>query len=407
MTAGAVAVTGLGVLSPAGVDVEETWRGVCAGEQTAVTDPLLAELPAGFSCRVPDLHLTSEYGRRRRWRLDRCSQLAISAAEAAGADAGLEPGGWDAARVGVVLGTSLGGAQTWETQHRKFLSDGPRAVSAALLPMVMPNMPAGEVAIALDARGPGMAVCTACASGGTALATAREWLLAGACDVVLAGGAEAAVTPLVAAGFQRVGALSRRASEPAAASRPFAADRDGFVLGEGAGVLVLERLEHARARGATPRALLAGAGTSTDAHHPTTPSPEGRVAEAAVREALASAGVTAADVDHVNAHGTSTPVGDAAEAALLARVFPQLPSTTSAKGSLGHPLGAAGAVEAALTVLTLQYGLVPPTANVDAADPELEIDLVTKVAREQRVEVALSNSFGFGGQNAALVLARA
>jgi 3-oxoacyl-[acyl-carrier-protein] synthase II len=399
-----IAVTGLGAVTPAGAGVEETWRRVCAAEPTASRDAELAGLPVDFSCRVPEVEVTDRARRRQLWRLERFTRIALAAADEALRDARLDAASWDGARVGVVVGCSLGGAATWEAESGRMRREGPEAVSPVVIPMLLPNMAAGEVALALGIRGPSLAVSTACASGASALAVARDWLAAGLCDVVLAGGTEAAVTPLVVSGFQRAGALSARVGEPASASRPFAADSDGFVMAEAAAVLVLERAADARARGVRPRALLAGCGTSTDALHPTAPHPEGRIAELAVTAALADAGLTARDVDHVNAHATSTPLGDAAEASMIARVFGHGPSVTSAKGVLGHSLGAAGAVEAVLTVLCVERSAVPPTANTDAPAPGFDIDLVTKTVREQRIGAAVSNSFGFGGHNVSVVL---
>ncbi|WP_031508846.1 beta-ketoacyl-[acyl-carrier-protein] synthase family protein [Streptomyces megasporus] len=398
-----VAVTGLGAITPAGVGVEETWRRVRAGDSMACRDGELAGLAVDFSCRVPEFTVADRARRRQLWRQDRFTQLALTAADEAVRDAGLDPREWDAPRVGVVLGCGLGGAGTWETEFARMRREGAEAVSSAVIPMLLPNMAAGEVALALAARGPSLSASTACASGASALAIARDWLLAGVCDIVLAGGTEAAITPLVVAGFHQAGALSRRRDEPETASRPFAEDSDGFVMAEAAAVLVLERAEHARARGVRPRALLAGCGASTDALHPTAPHPEGAVAERAVLAALADAGLEARDVDHVNAHATSTPLGDAAEASMIGRVFGHGPSVTSAKGALGHSLGAAGAVEAVLTVLGVERSIVPPTANVDAPAARFDIDLVTKTAREQRIAAAVSNSFGFGGHNVSVV----
>ncbi|MDQ0810402.1 3-oxoacyl-[acyl-carrier-protein] synthase II [Streptomyces sp. B3I7] len=411
MTAGTtapVAVTGLGLLTPAGDGTDATWDGVRRGLGTAAHDPALHGLPVDFSCRVP---LSSEeLGRRigrAAWRMARNSGLAVLAAREAVLDAGLDPGSWDGDRVAVVLGCGLGADAEREAQAVRLRESGPEAVSALTSALVLSNMASGEVSIDLGARGPVLAPNTACASGGSALAVARDLLAAGRCDIAVAGATEAAVTPLVCAGFWRAGALSRRTGTPVGASRPFAADRDGFVLAEGAGVLVLERTGDAAARGARVRALLVGCGSTADAHHPTAPAPGARGAEAALRTALSDAGLAPHDVDHVNAHGTSTPLGDAGEAALIARVLPHRPSVTAPKGVLGHGLGAAGAIEAALTVLTLQHRTVPPIANLGAPAPEFGLDCVSKEPRRQDVRVAVSHSFGFGGHNVVLALARA
>ncbi|MER6256330.1 beta-ketoacyl-[acyl-carrier-protein] synthase family protein [Streptomyces sp. NPDC001584] len=246
---------------------------------------------------------TGVVGRRNLCRLDRFAQFAVVAAYEALADAGLCAADWDATRVGVVIGSGMGGVATWEAQHARFLTQGPQSVSSVMIPKLTPNSAAGEVALACKARGPSFAVSTACASGATAVAAAKDLLTSGQCDIVIAGGAEAASTPLTVAAFSNLGALSRRCAEPAAASRPFDSDRDGFVMAEGAAVLVLERAEHAAARGRRPRALLAGCGSASDAHHPTAPHPEGAGAQQAIRAALLDAGLASGDVDHVNAHG--------------------------------------------------------------------------------------------------------
>ncbi|MGW4023014.1 beta-ketoacyl-[acyl-carrier-protein] synthase family protein [Streptomyces sp. NPDC005009] len=403
-----VAVTGLGLVTPAGEDADATWDGVCRGVGAASRDPALAGLPVDFSCRVPLSRdaLDRRVG-RTAWRMSRNAVLAVLAAREAVHDAGLDPRTWDGERVAVVIGCGMGAGAEREEQAGRLRELGADMVSALTVPQIIPNMAAGEVSIDLGARGPGLAPATACASGATAVAVARDLLVSGRCDVAVAGATEAVVAPLTVAGFWRAGTLSRRTGEPAGASRPFAADRDGFVLAEGAGVVVLERTGDAAARGARVRALLVGCGSTSDAHHPTAPAQDARGAEAALRTALADAGLAPHDVDHVNAHGTSTPLGDAAEAALIARALPHRPSVTAPKGVLGHSLGAAGAVEAALTVLTLQHGTVPPVANLDAPAPGFGIDCVAEEARRQDVRVAVSHSFGFGGHNVVLALARA
>ncbi|MEU3684930.1 beta-ketoacyl-[acyl-carrier-protein] synthase family protein [Streptomyces sp. NA03103] len=405
MTDRSVAVTGLGLVTAAGLGVDATWEGVVRGESAGARDERLAGLPVDIACAVPGLDPARHVDRRSRLVHDRFVQLAIVAAREAVADAGLDPRTWDGARVGVVVGCGLGGVSTWETQHRRLLERGPEAVSALLVPMLVPNMAAGHLAMDLRALGPNLVTATACASGGTALGTAARLLQDGTCDIVVAGGSEAGVSPLMVTGFTQMGALSRRTEEPAAASRPFDADRDGFVIGEGSGMLVLERPADAEARGATVRARLVGHGASADAHHVTAPDPEGAGAQRAMEAALAQAGVTGRDIDHVNAHGTSTPLNDAVEAAVLGRLLGDGATVTSTKGVLGHTLGAAGAIEAALTVLSVERSTVPPTANLRRQDPAVDLDVVAGAAREQKVELAMSNSFGFGGQNAVLVFA--
>ncbi|MER6603298.1 beta-ketoacyl-[acyl-carrier-protein] synthase family protein [Streptomyces parvus] len=403
----AVAVTGIGLVTPAGADEHSFWEGLCSGRSTARRIEELAGLPVDFACPVDGIDLDAAVGGRSVWRMARFVKLALVAARQAVADAGLDPARWDGARVGVVLGVGVGGVSVLVDNAAKLAASGPDAVSPLLVPMMIPNAAAGEVAIALKAGGPSLAPATACASGATAVAVARDLLLGGSCDVVVAGGAESVLTPLVVTAFARMGALSTRTGEPAAASRPFAADRDGFVIGEGAAMLVLEREEGVRARGGRTRALLTGAGSSTDAHHPTAPAPDGHGAQRAVRAALDQAGWTPGDVDHINAHGTSTPLNDAMETTLISRLFPHRPPVTAPKGVTGHTLAAAGAIEAVATVLTLERSAVPPIANLDALPDAFPLDCVTKEPRHRRVETGLSHSFGFGGHNVALAFQRA
>ncbi|MER8042183.1 beta-ketoacyl-[acyl-carrier-protein] synthase family protein [Streptomyces sp. NPDC094032] len=399
-----IAITGLGLITPAGHGVDETWQRVCAGTPTAASDPGLTGLPVDFSCRVQDFPELERAVGRASWRMGRFVKLALLAAREAVRDAGLDPSTWDGARTAVVIGSGMGGIERWEEQCARFESHGPDKVSPIGMPQVIPNMAAGEVSIALRAHGASLATATACASGASAIAVARDMLTAGACDVAVAGGSEAAISRLGTTSFYRMGALSTRRDDPAGASRPFAADRDGFVMAEGAGVLVLERADDARARGRGPRALLAGCGNTSDAYHPTAPPPDAHGAEAALRAALRDAGLSLGDIDHVNAHGTSTPLNDVTEAGLIARLLPHRPSVTAPKGVLGHTLGAAGAIEAALTVLSIEHRRVPPIANLDAPAPEFDIDCVTKEARHQIVKAAVSHSFGFGGHNVVLAL---
>jgi len=407
MTGTDAAVTGVGLVTAAGVGTEPSWRGVCAAVSAGATDPELAGLPVDFSCRVPGFDARALLGRRVSLNYDRFVQLALIAAQEAVADSGLDPANWDSARIGVVVGCGLGGVTTWEAQHRRLLDSGPQSVSSLLIPMLVPNMVAGHLGIRFRAAGPNLVTATACASGATAIGVARDLLRHHTCDVVLTGGAEAGVVPLIVTGFAQMGALSTRRDTPASASRPFDVNRDGFVIGEGSGILVLERPEDARARGARIRARLVGYGASADAHHMTAPDPSGQGIERAIREALADAGAEPGDVHHVNAHGTSTALNDLTEARVLARCLGSGPAVTSTKGVLGHALGAAGAIEAVLTVLAIEHGLVPPTANLECQDPAIEIDVVTKEARRRRIDMALSNSFGFGGQNAVLAFAAA
>jgi 3-oxoacyl-[acyl-carrier-protein] synthase II len=401
-----IAVTGLGLATPAGLGVSETWEGLCSGRTAAARDPELAGLPIDISCRVPGFDGDRVLGRRTAWRLDRFAQLAVTAAREAVADRGLDPATWDGTRVGVVMGNSFGGSATYEDQQRVYAADGAADVSAMFIPKVLMNMAAASVSMELRASGPSLVTAGACASGTIAVGLARDLLRSGACDLVLAGAAEACISPAVMAGLIQMGAVSARTADPGAASRPFDAARDGFVIGEGAAVLVLERAADAHAAGVPVRAVVAGYGAASDAYHVTAPDPTGTGIERALRVALADAGVDPRDVDHVNAHGTATPLNDVAEGEVLSRVFGSGPAVTSTKGVTGHPLAAAGAIEAAFTVLAIERGQVPPTANLEVLDKDLAIDVVTGRPRDLRVDVAVSTSLGFGGHNAVLVLTK-
>lgn len=402
------AITGVGMVTAAGVGVEKSWERIRAGAGTAAGEvPALAGIPADFACAVPDFDPGGIIDRKQMWRLDRSTQLALVAAHEAVTSSGLDRDSWDATRVGVVLGNGIGGAATWEKQHHVLLERGPRKVSPLLIPMLSPNMGAGYISMMFGALGPSLVTATACASGTTAVGMARELLRGGVCDVVITGGTEAPLVPSLITGFSQMRALAGRRDDLSTTSRPFDADRNGFVPAEGAAVLVLERAEDAKARGAGIRAMVSGYGASADAHHATAPDPDGRGAELALRAALRDAGVGADEVDHVNAHGTATLLNDAIEARTIRRVLGERPAVTSVKGVVGHSLAAAGAIEAVATALTLEDGHIPPTANLESLDPQLELDMVFKAGRDVRAEVAVSNSFGFGGQNAVLLFTAA
>ncbi|MFF5969972.1 beta-ketoacyl-[acyl-carrier-protein] synthase family protein [Streptomyces sp. NPDC012769] len=405
MTRHTPAITGIGLLTPAGLDWSTTWAAMLAGQSQARTDPAMAGLPVDFSCRIDGFDAAHAIG-RDAWRLDRFCQLAIAASRQAVADAGLDPREWDPTRVGVVIGVGSNSMETWRREFRRAF-DGKR-VSPLALPRSVPNMAAGEVAIALDARGPNLGVTTACSSGATAIATAAMLLETGACDIVITGGAEApSASDMTNLCFDAMTALSHRTHDPAGASRPFEADRDGFVLGEGAGILVLERHDHAAARRARVRARLMGYGMSADAGHPTAPDPQGCGLQASMRAALKHAGLVPADIHHVNAHGTATLANDRTEAHALRQVFGEPPPVTASKSILGHAIGGAAAIEAAISVLTLEHQMIHPTANLDRQDPEIDLDVVHKIPRPARMTTVLSNAAAFGGQNTTLVIAKA
>jgi 3-oxoacyl-[acyl-carrier-protein] synthase II len=399
-----VAVTGLGALTPLGPDVAALTEGLLSsrsGVRLLEGEPWDA-LPARLAATVD---LEGRLERVEARTLDRVQQVALVAAREAWDDAGapaVEP-----ERLAVVIGSGIGGALTLLAQNEVLQTKGPRSVSPHVVPMLMPNGPAATVGLALGARAGVHTPVSACASGAEALAVSLELLRSGRADVVVTGGAEACVHPLPMAGFAQMRALSTRHDEPEAASRPYDKGRDGFVLGEGAGVLVLETEEHARARGARVHGYLAGAGMAADAHHVTAPDPEGLGAARSVRIALADAGVTATDIGHVNAHATSTPLGDLAEARALALALgSHRPAITATKSCTGHLLGAAGAVEAIATVVALRDGVVPPVRNLDDQDDEADVDAVRLVPRRLEHEAALSTSFGFGGHDVSLVFTR-
>ncbi|MFF7690225.1 beta-ketoacyl-[acyl-carrier-protein] synthase family protein [Streptomyces syringium] len=399
-----VVVTGVGLLTPAGIGAGATFAGLCAGRPTARPDPELRGEPVDFSCAVPGLHAEQVLGRRLSGRTDRFTHMAILAAREAVADAGLSPRQWPAAeRVGVLLGSagSATAAMFRETQH--YLSGRRDRISPMTAVCCTPNASVTEVTIDLGARGPGFALSSACAAGNQAIALGCDLLRSGVCDIVVAGGSESARTVVNALLLGRLMALSRRRDDPAGACRPFDAARDGLVLGEGAGVLVLERWRDAAARGVTPRAVLAGHGAVSDAYHYVAPEPEGRGAEEAMRAALADAGLSPGDIDHVNAHATGTPAGDLAEARALRRLFVDVPPVTALKSQIGHALGAAGAIESAVAVLSLTQQTIPPTANLDHQDPAIGLDVVHRDARLVPLQAVMSNSFGFGGHNSVLV----
>ncbi|MFR0359294.1 beta-ketoacyl-[acyl-carrier-protein] synthase family protein [Streptomyces sediminimaris] len=399
-----IAVTGLGLITPAGHTPEENWAVLCRGRSAAARDPELAGLPVDFSCPVTGFDPAAELGRPLARRTDRFIQFALVAARRAVTDAGLGVDGGLGERTGVVLGVSSNSMSTYVTEFGHLGADRPERVSPLALPRSVPSMAAGEIAIDLGARGPNLVTATACASGATALGVARDLLRSGTCDIVLAGGSESARSRMAATCFTRMRALSRRREEPELASRPFDARRDGFVLGEGAAVLVLERAADARARRARVLAVLRGYGAGADAHHPVAPHPHGDGAARAIRAALRDADCCLADIGHVNAHGTGTPLNDTAEAAALTRVFgDDVPPVTAAKGVIGHALGAAGAIQAAYTVLALRHGAVPPVANFEGQDGHHKLDIVAGRPRPVSPGAGLSSSFGFGGQNAVLL----
>jgi 3-oxoacyl-[acyl-carrier-protein] synthase II len=388
-----IAITGRGVVSSIGEGAD------------AFVDALLERRSGIVDGLAPcvDFDPESAMSPKVARRSDRYTQLAFAAAAQAAEEAGL-PGDVDLERLAILVGTGVGGLKTLEDECRAFVDGGERAVSPHFVPMMMPNAAAGAIAMQLGAHGPGFSVSSACATGSHAIGEAKRMLERGEADVVVAGGTEAAITPLCVAAFKRMGALSREG-----VSRPFDARRDGFVMGEGAAVVIMERADHARARGAEILGYVAGYGASNDAFHMTQPDNEGRGAEKAMRAALADAGASPQEVGYINAHGTSTPFNDKIETRAIHSVFNGgSPPVSSTKSAIGHLLGAAGAVEAIATLGALQRGLLPPTLNFEQPDPDCDLDYVPDGPREAPgIALALSNSFGFGGQNACLAFRRA
>jgi 3-oxoacyl-[acyl-carrier-protein] synthase II len=412
-----VVVTGMGATTPVGPDVASTWEGMLAGRSGVrrIDDDEHEwvnrhQLPVKIAAplAVSPLEVLPRVQARR---LDRCEQVALVAAKEAWAHAGLGGPGEDAQvepeRLAVVIGTGIGGAVTLLDQDDLLESQGLRKVSPLTVPMLMPNGPAAWVGIEYGARGGVHAPVSACASGAEALAWALRLLRAGEVDVVVAGGAEACITGITVAGFVQARTLSQRNDDPERASRPFDTDRDGFVLGEGSGILVLERAEFAAARGATVHGKLAGAGLTSDAYHITGPDPDGVGQSRAISAAVRSAGLEPADIGHVNCHATSTVAGDVGETRAVRKALGDHVVLTAPKGALGHLVGAAGAVESIITLLSIKEGIIPATLNLDNLDPGVELDVVAGEPRKMELNAAVCDSFGFGGHNAAVTFIKA
>jgi 3-oxoacyl-[acyl-carrier-protein] synthase II len=401
-----VVVTGLGATTPLGGDVASTWENMLAGHSgvSALTQEWAEQLPVRIAGQ---LAVEPTIDRVQARRMDRSEQVAVVASREAWAHSGLAGTEVDLERLGVVVGSGIGGATTLLAQDDILEASGPRRVSPHTVPMLMPNGPAAWIGLELKARAGVHAPTSACATGAEAIAMGLDMIRCGRADVVVAGGTESVIHPLPIAGFASMRAMSTRNDEPEKASRPFDKARDGFVLGEGAGVIVLERADRARARGATIYARLAGAGMTSDGYDIVQPDPEGWGATRAIALALEDARVDKADVVHVNAHATSTPVGDVAEIIALHKALGDHPVITSTKSMTGHLLGAAGAVESIATILAVYHGIIPPTINLDDPDDKVDLEVVAHKARHMEIPAALNNSFGFGGHNAALVFTRA
>ena len=406
-----VVVTGIGLVTPVGLNSESTWNSLVEGRSGI--DYISLFDAEGYESRiageVDEFDATTALGRKEVKRLDRFSQFACVAAIEALEHANLNMEKEDADRVGVLIGSGVGGIITITDQHKILLQKGPKRVSPFLVPMMLGDMASGQVSMMIGAKGPNFSTVSACATGADSIGEALEMIRRGRADVVIAGGTEAAVCEIGVAGFNSCMALSTRNEDPQGASRPFDSDRDGFVLGEGAGLLVLESLEHAQQRGANILAEMSGYGASSDAHHVTQPHPEGEGAAQAMKWAIEDAGITPDKVDYINAHGTSTPLNDKYETIAMKRMYGDHAyklAISSTKSMTGHLLGAAGGIEAAFTVLTIKNGIVPPTINIDNPDPDCDLNYIPNTAKKQPVNVAMSNSLGFGGHNASLVFER-
>lgn len=403
-----VVVTGLGVISSLGQNANTFWENILAGKSgvSPVDNFDVSAYPTRIAASVRDFSPEDYMDKKESRRMDRFVQFAVAASKLALEDAKLNIAtDTDPERVGVYIGSGIGGLATWEEQHRVLLEKGPKRVSPFFIPMMIVNMASGQVSMMTGAKGPNSTSVTACATGTHSIGDSFRLIQSGDADVMICGGAEATITPIGLAGFCSMKAMSTRNEEPQKASRPFDQDRDGFIMGEGAGILLLESLEHAQKRGATIYGEVIGYGLSGDAHHITEPDPDG--AARCMKMAVRSAGIGFEEVDYINAHGTSTPVGDVSETTAIKKTFGDHAyklAVSSTKSMTGHLLGAAGGVEAVICALTLRDGIIAPTINLDNQDPDCDLDYVPNEARKADVKVAMSNSFGFGGPNATIVL---
>ena len=403
-----IVVTGMGVVTPLAHDVDEFWTRLTAGESGVhdLTTLDTSKYKVHFGGDIPDFDISNYVSAKEAKRLDRFTQFAVHAGGQAVADAGLNLDSIDRTKCGVILGSGIGGLMEIENQIERMLFKGPDRVSPFTVPKMMVNAACGNISITYGLKGPNYAVATACASATNAMGDALRSIRLGETDLVITGGSEAAITRMGLAAFQNMKALSTRNDDPATASRPFDATRDGFVLGEGSGVLIFEELGHAQARGAKIYAEVLGYGTTSDAGHITAPDPYGTGAGAAMKAAITDAGLEPSQVDYINAHGTSTPLGDKAETQAIKAVFGEdayKVAISSTKSALGHSLGASGGIEAVILSKTLQTGTIAPTINYNTPDPECDLDYTPNESKQADVKIAMSNSFGFGGHNACVV----
>ena len=404
-----VVVTGMGVISPIGNDIASFWNGLLEGKSGVdyITQFDTSDYSVKIAAEVKNFNPEDFIEKKEIRRLDRFTQFAIAASQMALADSKLSINDENAERVGVYIGSGIGGLKTIEEQHNVLLEKGPKRISPFFIPMLISNMASGQVSILTGAKGPNSAPVSACATGTHAIGDAYLMIERGDADVMITGGTEATITPLAVGGFASMRALSTRNEEPTRASRPFERDRDGFVMGEGCGVLILESLDHALERGAQIYAEVIGYGATGDAHHLTAPAPEGEGAARAMKIAIKRANIQPEEVDYINAHGTSTDLNDKFETMAIKGAFGEHAYkllVSSTKSVTGHLLGAAGAVEGIAIALALKNGIIPPTINYENADPDCDLDYVPNQARKQNIKVALSNSLGFGGHNATIVM---
>jgi 3-oxoacyl-[acyl-carrier-protein] synthase II len=402
-------ITGMGTVNSLASELKQFWNGLCAGKSgiSPIEQFDTSAFKVRFGGEVKNWNPEPKLDARSARRLDRFAQFALVAAIDAVADSGVDFSKEDPFRCGTIMGSGIGGLNEFEEQHSRYLKDGPSKISPFVIPKMIANAAAGNISIQFNLAGPNTAISTACASAAHAIGDALRAIQHDQADIMVTGGSEAAITTMGLGGFCAARALSTRNDNPQAASRPFDRDRDGFILSEGAGILVLEELEHARRRGANIYAEVLGTGSTADAHHITAPHPEGAGAARAMQNALKDARLNLDDIDYINAHGTSTELGDAAETGAIKRVFgphARRLAVSSTKSMVGHLLGASGGVELIACAMTLTTGVIHPTINLDTPDPNCDLDYVPKVARETRVRRALSNSFGFGGHNCCLVV---
>jgi len=404
-----VAVTGIGLVTPLAIGTRETWEALLNGQSGIgpITQFDASEHASQIAAEVKNFHPEDFFDAKQVKNLDQFVQYALAAADMAVLDSGIELTEADAERVGVITGCGMGGLPTIEQYHQILMDKGPRRITPFLIPRIIPNMASGHISMRFNAKGPNLALTTACAAGTHAVGEAFRSIAYGDSDIVITGGTESVICPLAVGGFSSMKALSTRNDAPQAASRPFDRDRDGFVIAEGSGILILEELEHALARGAEIYAEMAGYGQSSDAYHIAAPPESGEGGARCMKRALRDAGMNPEDIDYINAHGTSTPLNDRCETTAVKTIFKDHAyklCMSSTKSMTGHMLGGAGGIEAAFTALALRHGIIPPTINLENPDPDCDLDYVPNTAREVPILTAMSNSFGFGGTNGVIIM---